>query len=91
MPGGHNFEVLASRTVVEEVLSSREVQAARCRIPGVFDPCPDAGSFGQRVKGRLEVGSNGSRRRRPVLAPPGSGGFNLPRGPGLDADGESQV
>jgi hypothetical protein len=47
MPEGYNFEVPAAWAVIDEVSSSRQVQATCFRISGVFDQGADAGLFDQ--------------------------------------------
>jgi hypothetical protein len=42
MPERDDFKVLASRTVVDEVAGSRQVQTTRFGIAGVFDQGADA-------------------------------------------------
>jgi len=86
MPECDDFKVLASRTVVDEVAGSRQVQTARFGIAGIFDQGADAWPLNQCFKCGLQVRANGSRRCKAVLAPLNSGGINLPLSPWLDTN-----
>ena len=86
MPERDDFEVLASRTVVDEVAGSRQVQATRFGITGVFDQGADARLINQCFECGLQVRANGSWRCKAVLAPPNRGGINLPLSPWLDTN-----
>ena len=91
MPERDDFKVLASRTVVDEVAGSRQVQAPRFGIAGVFDQGADARLLNQCFECGLQVGANGSWRCKAVLAPSSSGGINLPLSPWLDTNEQRQV
>ena len=86
MPERDDFKVLASRTVVDEVAGSRQIQATRFGIAGVFDQGADARLLNQRFECGIQVRAYGSWRCGAVLSPPGSGGVNLPLSPWLDTN-----
>ena len=91
MPERDDFKVLSSRTAVDEVAGSRQVQAARFRVPRIFHKGADAWLLNQCFECALQVRANGSWRTKAIFAPPSSGGFNLPLSPWLDTNKQRQA
>ena len=91
VPECHDFEVLSSRTVIDEVSCSGQVQTTGFGIPCVLDTCSYAWLLDQCFKRGLQVRTDCSGRYGAVLFPPSRGSLDLPLSPGLDAYGQRQV